>query len=199
MFEFLQYPHLAISCCATSVSEVKASSSVWLLDRVYKRNWFSKASLKVALWEPRQKSVPTSKTAFVWHIENTKGNPVICQSIPQSPPWGAGECFYSWFTGKKQPQRSWDSPQVWRIWWQSENSECQAPCLWCPCSACQASHLPLRQSLSSTWDPTRKIETPLCLHNWCKLLRYRLKFDYRHPSEIFRLWFQTTTIKQISQ
>lgn len=156
MFEFLQYPHLAISCCATSVSEVKASSSVWLLDRVYKRNWFSKASLKVALWEPRQKSVPTSKTAFVWHIENTKGNPVICQSIPQSPPWGAGECFYSWFTGKKQPQRSWDSPQVWRIWWQSENSECQAPCLWCPCSACQASHLPLRQSLSSTMRSNEK-------------------------------------------
>lgn len=102
MFKFLQSPHLAISYCATSVSEVKASSSVWLLDRVYKWNWFSRASLKVALWETRQKSAPTSKTAFMWHVENKKGSPVTCQSVPQSPPEGQVNGFFPGLQGRNR-------------------------------------------------------------------------------------------------
>lgn len=105
MFKFLQSPHLAISYCATSVSEVKASSSVWLLDRVYKRNWFSRASLKVALWGTRQQSAPTSKAAFVWPL-GTERAVLSSASRPPESPWEAGECFYSWFTGKKQAKRS---------------------------------------------------------------------------------------------
>ena len=73
---------------------------MWLLDRVYKRNWFSKASLKVALQETRQKSAPTSHTAFMWLIENIKGHPVICQSVYQSPPEGQVNVFISSLQGR---------------------------------------------------------------------------------------------------
>lgn len=36
---------------------------------------------------------PTSKTAFMWHIENVKGSAVICQSVLQSRPEGQVDVF----------------------------------------------------------------------------------------------------------
>lgn len=77
---------------------------MWLLDRVYKRNWFSKALLKVALQETRQKSALTRNTAFMWLIENIKGSPVICQSVPQSPPEGQVNVFIPGLQGRNSQQ-----------------------------------------------------------------------------------------------
>lgn len=121
---------------------------MWLLDRAYKRNWFSKASLKVALQATRQKSTPTSLAAFMWLMENIKGSPVICQSGPQSPPEGQVNVFISGLPRRNRvvkrlaPGLGWREVEI--------GLRNQVPCLWFPCSAHQASHPLLRQLLSLT-------------------------------------------------
>lgn len=123
---------------------------MWLLDRAYKRNWFSKASLKVALQATRQKSTPTSHAAFMWLIENIKGSPVICQSGPQSPPEGQVNVFISGLQGRNghrvvkrlAPGLGWTEVEL--------GLRKPGSCLWFPRSAHQASHPLLRQLLSLT-------------------------------------------------
>lgn len=50
--------------------------------------------------KPDKRLPPTSKTAFMWHIEKVKGSPVICQSVPQSRPEGQVNVFIPGLQGR---------------------------------------------------------------------------------------------------
>lgn len=79
-------------CCATSVS-VKVKSSMWLLDRAYV-NGIDFLKQQGCSASNQTKEYPNQPCSFYVAHGKHSGSPVICQSGPQSPPWGAGECFY---------------------------------------------------------------------------------------------------------
>lgn len=88
-----------MSYCASSVSEVKASSSVGRLDRVYKRDWFSKEPLKVAYWGTEQR-VPNKHNSFYAAYWKHKGQP--CHLPVRSPesPQGQVDVFIPGLQGR---------------------------------------------------------------------------------------------------